>query len=54
VPVLTRKRSVRVLLVVAAGFPLLLAGGAAVLSVLIGQGCTAGGVGDSDVTHRGA
>jgi hypothetical protein len=47
VPVLTRKRSVRVLLIMAAGFPLLLAGGAAVLSVLIGQSCTPGGVGDT-------
>jgi len=47
VPVLTRRRSVRVLVVVAAGFPLLLAGGAAVLSVLIGRSCTADGVGDS-------
>jgi hypothetical protein len=46
-PVLTRKRGVRVLLIMAAGFPLLLAGGAAVLSVLVGQGCTPGGVGDS-------
>jgi hypothetical protein len=35
------------LVVAAAAFPLLLAGGAAVLSVLIGQSCTPGGVGDS-------
>jgi len=46
VPVLTRRRSVRILLVVAAGFPLLLAGGAAVLTVVIGQSCTGGGVAD--------
>jgi hypothetical protein len=47
VPVVTRKRSVRILLVVAAAFPLLLAGTAAMLSVVFGQGCTSGGVGDS-------
>jgi len=45
VPVVTRKRSVRILLVVAAAFPLLLAGGAALLSVVFGQSCSAGGVG---------
>jgi peptidoglycan DL-endopeptidase CwlO len=47
VPVVTRRRSVRTLLVIAAGFPLLLAGGAAVLTVVIGQSCTGGGVGDA-------
>ena len=36
-PVVSRRRSVRILLNVAAAFPLLLAGGAAVLSVVIGQ-----------------
>ena len=46
-PVVTRKRSVRILLVVAAGFPLLLAGAAALLSVVFGQSCSAGGVGDA-------
>ena len=47
-PVLTRRRSVRILLLVAAGFPLLVAGGAAVLTVLIGQSCSGGGgVGDA-------
>src|SRR5450631_1064632 len=45
--VVTRRRGVRVLLVVAAGFPLLLAGGAALLTVLIGQNCSGGGVGDA-------
>src|SRR5581483_3531822 len=44
--VLTRKRSIRLLLVIAAGFPLLLAAGAAVLPVVIGQSCTGGRVGD--------
>ncbi len=34
-------------MVVAAGFPLLLAAGAAVLTVVIGQGCTGGGVRDA-------
>jgi hypothetical protein len=47
VPVVTRKRSVRILLVVAAGFPLLLAAAAALLSVLFGQSCSGGGVGDA-------
>jgi len=46
-PVVTRRRSVRILLVVAAGLPLLLAGGAAVLTVMIGQSCSGGGVGDA-------
>ncbi|MGZ6697946.1 MAG: hypothetical protein ACXVFL_20215, partial [Solirubrobacteraceae bacterium] len=45
--VVTRRRSVRILLVVAAGFPLLLAGGAAVLTVVIGHSCTGGGAGDA-------
>ena len=35
--VVTRRRGVRVLMVVAAGFPLLLAGGAALLTVVIGR-----------------
>jgi len=47
VPVVTRKRSVRILLVVAGAVPLLLAGAAALLSVLLGQSCSAGGVGDA-------
>jgi hypothetical protein len=47
VPVVTRRRSVRALLVVAAAFPLLLAGGTALLTVVIGHSCTAGGVGDT-------
>ena len=46
-PVVTRKRSARILLVVAAAFPLLLAGAAALLSVVFGQSCSAGGVGDA-------
>ncbi len=46
-PVVTRKRSVRILLVVAGAVPLLLAGAAALLSVLLGQSCSAGGVGDA-------
>ena len=44
--VVTRRRSVRVLLIVAVGFPLLLAGGAAVLTVVIGHSCSGGGAGD--------
>jgi hypothetical protein len=47
VPVVTRRRSVRILLVVAVAFPLLLAGAAALLSVVFGQSCSAGGVGDA-------
>ena len=35
------------MLVIAAAFPLLLAGGVAVLAVLIGQSCSGGGVGDA-------
>ncbi len=46
-PVVTRKRSVRILLVVAAAVPLLLAGAAALLSVVFGQGRSGGGVGDA-------
>ncbi len=46
-PVLTRRRSVRVVLIAAAAVPLLLAGGVAVLTVFIGQSCTGGGVGDA-------
>ena len=46
-PVVTRRRAVRILLVVAAAFPLLLAGAAALLSVVFGQSCSAGGVGDA-------
>jgi hypothetical protein len=45
--VLTRRRSVRGLLVAAAGFPLLLAAGTAVLTVVIGQSCAGGGVRDA-------
>ena len=54
-PVITRRRAVRTLIVVAATFPLVLAGGAAVLSVLIGQSCPGGGgLGDapSQVARR--
>jgi hypothetical protein len=46
-PVVTRRRSVQILLVAAAALSLLLAGGAAVLSIVLGQHCTACGVGDS-------
>jgi hypothetical protein len=42
VPVLTRKRTTRILIIAAASIPLLLAMGAAVLSVLIGQSCSGG------------
>ncbi len=45
--VLTRRRGVLVLLVVAAAFPLALAGGVAVLSVVIGQDCSGASVGDA-------
>jgi hypothetical protein len=41
-PVLTRRRATRVLIVAAASVPLLLARGAAVISVLIGQSCSGG------------
>jgi hypothetical protein len=47
VSVLTRRRGVRILLLAAAAFPLLLAGGAAVLSLVIGRGCSAGGAVDA-------
>jgi hypothetical protein len=47
-PVLTRRRATRILIVAAACVPLLLAGGAALISVLIGQSCSGGaGVADS-------
>ena len=45
--VVTRRRAVRVLMVVAAGFPLLLASGAALLTVVMGGTCTGSGVGDA-------
>jgi hypothetical protein len=46
--VLTRRRSTRILITAAALVPLLLAGGAALISVLIGQSCSGGrGVSDS-------
>jgi hypothetical protein len=45
--VVTRRRGVRMLIVVAAGFPLVLAGGAALLTVVIGGTCTGSGVGDA-------
>jgi hypothetical protein len=45
--VVTRRRGVRVLMVVAAGFPLLLAGGAALLTVVMGGTCAGSGVGDA-------
>ena len=54
-PVITRRRTLRILIVVAATFPLVLAGGVAVLSVLIGQSCPGGGgLGDapSQVARR--
>jgi hypothetical protein len=47
-PVLTRRRATRILIIAAASVPLLLAGGAALISVLIGQSCSGGtGVADS-------
>ena len=46
-PVVTRRRGVRVLVVVAAAFPLLLAGGAALLTVVIGGTCSGSGIGDA-------
>jgi len=45
--VVTRRRGVRVLVVAAASFPLLLAGGAALLTVVFGGTCTGSGVGDT-------
>ena len=46
-PVVTRKRSVRIVVIVAAGFPLLLAGGAALLTVVLGGSCSEREVGDA-------
>ncbi len=47
-PVLTRQRATRILIVAAAIVPLLLAGGAALISVLMGQSCSDGtGLADS-------
>jgi hypothetical protein len=48
VPVLTRRRGVRILIIVAATFPIVLAGGAA---VLIGQSCS-GGAGPGDARSQ--
>jgi hypothetical protein len=48
VPVLTRRRGVRILIIVAATFPIVLAGGAA---VLIGQSCS-GGAGPGDAPSQ--
>jgi hypothetical protein len=45
--VVARRRGIRVLVVVASAFPLLLAGGAALLSVVIGGSCSVSGVGDA-------
>lgn len=45
--VVTRRRGVRTLVVVAATFPLVLAGGAALLTVVIGGTCSGSGVGDA-------
>ncbi len=50
-PVLTRRRSVRILILVAASFPIVLAGDAAVISVLIGQSCS-GGAGPGDAPSQ--
>jgi hypothetical protein len=47
VSVVTRRRGIRVVLMVAAAFPLLLAGGAALLTVVIGGTCSGAGVGDA-------
>jgi hypothetical protein len=47
VPVLTRRRTVRLLILVAAAVPLLLAVGAALISVLIGQSCSGATGGDA-------
>jgi hypothetical protein len=46
VAVLTRKRTARVVIAVAASVPLVLAGGAALISVLISRGCSGGGAAD--------
>ena len=45
--VVTRRRGVRALVVVAATFPLVLAGGAALLTVVLGGTCAGSGVGDA-------
>ena len=45
--VVTRRRGIRVGVVVAAAFPLLLAGGAALLTVVIGGTCSGTGGGDA-------
>ena len=45
--VVTRRRGVRALVAVAATFPLVLAGGAALLTVVLGGTCAGGGVGDA-------
>ena len=47
VAAVTRRRGVRALVVIAAAFPLLLAGGAALLTVMIGGTCSGSGVGDA-------
>ncbi len=44
---MTRRRGVRILVVVAAAFPLVLAGGAALLTLVIGGTCSGSGVGDA-------
>jgi hypothetical protein len=41
-PVVNRRRATRILIIAAASVPLLPAGGAAVISVLIGQSCSGG------------
>jgi hypothetical protein len=43
--VVARRRATRILILAAASFPLLLAGGAALISVVIGQSCSGGAVG---------
>jgi hypothetical protein len=52
-PVLTRRRATRILIVAAATVPLLLVGGAALISVLIGQSCS-GGTGLTDSPSQAA
>jgi hypothetical protein len=54
VPVLTRRRTTRILILAAASVPLLLAGAAALISVLIGQSCSgaAGTDAPSQVAQR--
>jgi hypothetical protein len=49
-PGIARRRGVRILVVVAAGFPLLLAAGAALLTVVIGHSCSGGGARDAPST----